>query len=193
MTNIEPMEIWQKYHWIFSVYIQSLIICLQRFKKEIESENLNEAGIELETAAELMIASAAAMKEAGSFTRQIYEDKIRPMMTPPNVKSENFSGLMHWDHAHLTTILRKIQPLYKTLPDSLQIQHDKFISAYAILSDSHKNVCQKFGGDEMGSLRELNHTAIDMLNKFERNRLRLINPTNRSLAKCPFHENDSSD
>lgn len=199
MSNIEAMEIWQKYHWIFSVYIQNLIICLKRFQIQIESENLNDARIELETASELMIASAAAMKEAGSFARQMYEDEIRPMMAPPNVKSEKFSGLMHWDHAYFITVLKQLKPIYKTLPASLEPQHKKFVLAYKILSDSHKGICSKFGGNEVESLREVNHaslnnhTAIDMLNKFEQNRLRLIDPITHSSGKCPFGEKNPSD
>lgn len=192
MTDIEPMKLWQKHHWVFSVYIQGLIICLRRFATQIESGNLNEAGIELETAANLMLASATAMKLAGNFTRQMYEDRVRPMMIPPSVKSEQFSGLMHWDHAHLITVLKKIQPLYKTLPASLQSQHHKFIAAYKILSASHMAVCQKFGGGEIGSLRERKHTAIDMLNKFERNRLRLIDPNSQLSEECPFRGNKPS-
>jgi len=192
MLNVEVLEIWKRTHWIFSVYTQSLIICLRRFEMQIECGNFNQAGIELETAAELMLASAAAMKLGGSFSRYIYEDKVRPMMMPPHVKSENFSGIMHWDHAHLMTVLKKIQPLYKILPASLQTQHNKFISAYKVVCASHKAVCQKFGGGEMGSLRDPQHTAVDMLDKFEQNRLRLIDPNGQSAGGCPFHRNKSS-
>ncbi|MBG1266663.1 siderophore biosynthesis protein [Nostoc sp. WHI] len=192
MTNVEAIEIWKKSHWTFSVYIQCLIICLGRFQMEIEDGNINGAGIELETAAELMLASAAAMELAGIFTRHIFEENIRPMMMPPNVRSEDFSGLMHWDHTYLMTVLKKIQPLYKTLPASLQPQHNKFISAYKVVCASHKAVCQKFGGDEAGSLRAPQHTAVDMLDKFEQNRLRLIDPNGQLAGGCPFHVSKSS-
>jgi hypothetical protein len=192
MTNVQAMEIWKKSHWAFSVYIQCLIICLRRFEMEIKLGNIDEAGIELETAADLMLASAAAMELAGSFNRQMFEDKIRPMMMPPNVQSEDFSGLMHWDHTYLMTVLKKIQPLYKALPASLQPQHNKFISAYKVVCASHKSVCQKFGGDEVGSLRAPQHTAVDMLDKFQQNRLRLIDPNGQLAGGCPFHVSKSS-
>jgi hypothetical protein len=187
MTNVEAIEIWKKSHWTFSVYIQCLIICLGRFQMEIEDGNINAAGIELETAAELMLASAAAMELAGIFTRQIFEENIRPMMMPPNVISEDFSGLMHWDHTYLMTVLKKIQPLYKALPAALQPQHNKFISAYKVVCASHKAVCQKFGGEEAGSLRAPQHTAVDMLDKFQQNRLRLMDPNGQLAGRCPFH------
>lgn len=189
MTDVETLEIWKKSHWMFSVYIQCLIICLRRFEMELKAENISKAGIELETAAELMLASATAMELAGSFSRQGYEDEVRPRMMPPNVKSEDFSGIMHWDHAHLITVLKHLQPLYKTLPAALQTQHDKFISAYKVVCASHKAVCQKFGGSETGSLRSPQYTAVGMLDKFERNRLRIIDPNGQFTGSCPFHKN----
>ena len=67
MSNIEPMEIWQKYHWIFSVLIQNLIICLKRFEVQIELENLNDAGTELDTASELMMASVSRYEGGWEF------------------------------------------------------------------------------------------------------------------------------
>jgi NOL1/NOP2/fmu family ribosome biogenesis protein len=146
MTNVEAMEIWKKSHWMFSIYTQCLIICLSRLEKEIELGNINNAGIELETAAELMLASARAMEVAGSFSQQVFQDMVRPTMMPPNVKSEDFSALMHWDHAYLMILLKRMQPLYKTLPVCLQPQQNKFISAYKVVCASHKTVCQKFGG-----------------------------------------------
>ena len=192
MSDVEPIEIWKKSHWIFFIYIQCLIITLCRFENELRGGNVKDAGIELETAAELMLASAAAMELAGSFTRQQYEDKIRPIMMPPHVKAEDFSGLMSWEHAYLISIWKKIQPLYKTMPVTLQPQHNKFISAYKILSASHKAVCERFGGGETGSLRLPKHTAVDLLNKFEQNRLQLISSSRQSVGECPFHENKSS-
>lgn len=186
-NNVEPLDIWKKSHWLFSVYIQCLIVCLRRFQAELEVGNIKNAGIELETAAELMLASGAAMKLAGSFSRQSFESEVRPKMMPPNVKSDDFSGLMHCDHAHLVTLCKKIQTLYKTLPASLQPQHEKFILAYKVLFASHKGVCEKFGGGEMGSLRSPESTAVDMLEKFERSRLRLIDPNGQLAGQCPFH------
>lgn len=68
MTNVDSLEIWKKSHWMFSVLIQCLIICLRRFEMALKVENIKEAGIELETAAELMLASAIAM-ELGKFSQ----------------------------------------------------------------------------------------------------------------------------
>ena len=111
---------------------------------------------------------------------------------------KNLVDLCNWDHANFITVLKRIQPIFKTLPASLQPQQKKFVEAYKILSNSHKGVCNKFGGDEIESLRELNHTssnntATDILTKFERNRLRLIDPISHSSPKCPFRKNHPSD
>jgi hypothetical protein len=178
MNKVNPLEIWKKSHWIFSAYIQSLIICLLRLEMELNAGNLTNVAIEMETATELILGSAAAMELAAYFNKQQYETEVRPLMTPPHVKSEEFSGLMHWDHAYLIAVLKRIQPLYKTLPASLKNHHEKFMGAYKILFNSHKGICQKFGGNEQGSLRSTEHTAIDVLDKFERNRLRLVSGSN---------------
>lgn len=174
MTDIEPLQIWKKSHWIFSVYIQSLIICLLRFENYIKVSNLAEAKIELETATNLILASAGAMRIAGNFSQQEYTQRVRPQMIPPHVKANDFSGIMHWDHAYLVNLLKNLSPIFKDLPPELKLQQEKFIYAYQIVFATHKEVCQKFGGNESGSLRSQGYTAIDVLSKFEQNRLRLI-------------------
>lgn len=189
MNHFEPLEIWKKLHWVFTVYIQCIIICLFRFEMNIEASNLDDAVIELKTATELIIASAKAMEVAGSLTKQQYEEQIRPMMIPPHVKSDNFSGLMLWDHAYLISILKKMSLVFKTLPASLQSQQEEFISAYKVLFTAHQAICQKFVGDE-GSLRNCKFIAVNILNKFEQNRLQLISPNQKLAVKCPFHQDN---
>lgn len=184
---VDPQNIWKVFHWSFFVNIQGLIICLSRFEMDLAKGNIPAAQIELETAAQLMIASGAAMELAGSFSRQEYESEVRPTMTPPYVQSDHFSGLMSWEHSWLVRIWKKLRPIFEKLPADLQPQYEKFVTAYFSLATAHKAVCQKFGGGEMGSLRCDKSTAVDVLDKFSQNRWRLIDPHLQVSNGCPFH------
>ena len=174
MNKINPQIIWKGFHWSFFINVQGLIISMLRFEQSMAREDIELARIELKTAANLMLASAASMELAGDFSREEYELYIRPTMMVPHVQSDDFSGLMFWDHAYLMTIWKKIQPRFKNMPLALQSEQDEFISAYMVLSKSHKKVCSKFGGNEIGSLRSNRTTAIKTLEKFEQNRKNLI-------------------
>lgn len=193
MAKVNARQIWKGFHWSFFVNVQGLIICLSRFEGAIATGNLALARIELETAADLMLASGAAMELAGSFTRQEYEQHVRPTMAPPHVQSSDFSGLMSWDHAYLVTVWKRLIPVFESLPAALQPTHDKFVAAYLALATAHKAVCQKFGGGETGSLRSDKGTAVDTLDKFEQIRRRLLDPNRRAASGCPFHNNSSQE
>lgn len=191
MTQVDPQQIWKGFHWSFFVNTQGLIICLRRFETSFAAGDLPKAQIELETAADLMLASGAAMELAGSFSRQEFENQVRPTMTPPHVKSNEFSGLMSWEHASLVRVWQRLCPIFETLPADLQPTHDKFVAAYLDLATAHKAVCQKFGGGETGSLRCDKTKAVDILDKFEQSRWRIIDPNRRAADGCPFHNNKS--
>ncbi|MEM7552925.1 MAG: siderophore biosynthesis protein [Cyanobacteria bacterium P01_A01_bin.84] len=184
---LNSQEIWKGFHWSFFINIQGLIICLRRFESSIALGDITTAQIELETATNLMIASGASMQLAGSFSREEYESHIRPKMTPPYVKSDNFSGLMSWEHATLMQLWKRLTPTFKNIPSELETVYEKFTDAYFKLVEDHKAVCQKFGGDEAGSLRFEKGTAVDTLNKFGQIRTQHIDPNNKSIDRCPFH------
>lgn len=173
-------QIWEGFHWLFFVNVQGLIVCLQRFENQLVAGNLNGSKIELETATKLLLASGAAMELAGSFSRNEYEEYIRPTMMPPQVQSDNFSGLMSWDHALLIKIWKRLSPVFKTLPNELHSQHKQFIEAYLTLAHAHTAVCDHFGGDENGSLRCSKSSAVKRLKDFEKSRLKIIAANNHS-------------
>ncbi|MEA5539004.1 hypothetical protein VB834_08160 [Limnoraphis robusta Tam1] len=190
MNQYNSHQIWQGFHWSFFVNIQGLIICLSRFEKHLTSGNLSQAQIELKTASDLMLASGAAMSLAGSFSRAEYEEYIRPTMAPPNVQSADFSGLMSWDHAWLMQIWKRLRPHFQQLPTALQPQHERFVQAYFELATAHKAVCQKFGGEETGSLRFDRGNALKTLDKFALSRWQQLDPA-RTTPGCPFHQASS--
>ena len=176
MTKTDPQIIWQRFHWCFFVNIQGLTICLRRFEMYLAMNEIAKAKIELKTATQLMLASSASMILAGSFSKQEYETQVRKMMMPPNVKSNSFSGLMSWEHAALVQLWKRLRPVFTDLPVALKEQHQEFVSAYFELTNSHRAVCEKFGGDNNGSLRCKDNTALDTLDKFSQLRHSLINP-----------------
>ncbi|WP_049783864.1 hypothetical protein [Acaryochloris marina] len=186
ITNADPQQIWKKCHWLFFINIQGLILSLRRFERSLAANNLSQARVELETATDLMLASGSAMELAGCLSHQEYEHQVRPTMAPPHVTTPDFSGLMSWEHAALIEIWKKLRPTFANLPDSFSAQHQQFVSAYFSLSNAHRAVCQKFGGDQMGSLRCDHITAVQVLDKFTKNRWKLIDPKRKTAPGCPF-------
>jgi hypothetical protein len=185
--QIEPHQIWKGFHWSFFIQIQGLIISLRRFEVSLVSGDLSLAQTELRTATNLMLASGAAMELAGSFSPKEYAQQVRPSMTPPAVQSDNFSGLMSWEHAVLMQLWKRLRSVFASLPADLDESHQQFIEAYFTLVTAHKAVCQKFGGEEAGSLRFEAGSAIDTLDKFAQIRWQSLDPNRRAVDRCPFH------
>ena len=181
---IPAIEVWQQFHWAFFVNTQGLIISLGRFEVALEKNELTAAEKELDAASTLLLASAASMELAGSFTRREYEEEVRPSMLPPHVSLDNFSGLMSWDHATLIAIWRRLQSKFANIPDELRRSHEAFNTAYGRLASSHRQVCKQFGGDEGGSIRHESEIAVDVLDRFTKSRRNLLCPSSR--GGCPF-------
>lgn len=178
MTRTPPTarQIWQEFHWAFFLNTQGLILCLRRFALLLDRDDIPGAAAELDAAAELMDASAAAMQLAGSFTREEYEADVRVSMTPPNVKSEGFSGLMSWEHGVLVNLWRELRPRFAALPAALAPAHARFARAYRGMAEGHVEVCARFVGDGAPSLRYDNREALVSLRRFGENRLAMIDP-----------------
>jgi hypothetical protein len=190
-----PLQVWKKGHWVFLVFSQALILSLNRLVDAIGNDQLDRAKIELETATELMYASGSAMKLTGNFTREKYESEIRPTMITGNpqslVQSENLSGLMMWDHDYLINVIckQKLLPIMKNLPSILEAEHENFVRAYQWgISEGHKSICAEFGGCEIGSLISASESsaAIKILEKFEKSRLKILDPTGQVFLVCPL-------
>lgn len=180
---LPPKALWREFHWAFFLNVQGLIICLRRFELTLARQHLDAAEEELNAASVLLVSSAAAMELASSFTPDDYEGEIRPSMTPPAVASDDFSGLMSWEHAALIGIWRELRPAFADLPDRLAAAHRDFVAAYRQLASRHSCVCARFVGQEAGSLRFGDNTAIETLRRFERGRLGLIDPARKG---CPI-------
>lgn len=180
-----PHAIWREFHWAFFLNVQGLIMGMRRFSDFLDRGSLAEAEEELRAATVLMHASAAAMQLAGSFTRDVYNNQIRVSMTPPTVQSDDFSGLMSWEHGVLVTIWRDLRPRFADLPAALAPAHVEFVRAYQELAIGHTRVCAKFVDADGGSLRFSDRKALETLRRFGESRMDLIDPQ-RSAKGCPF-------
>lgn len=180
-----PLAIWREFHWAFFINVQGLIICLGRFEAHLQRGLLKPAAQELNTASVLLTASAASMELAASFTREVYESTVRVSMMAPTVASENFSGLMSWEHGVLINLWRRLRPHFAELPEELVPAHADFVRAYQHLAVSHTGVCARFVGEEAGSLRFSDRNAVETLRRFGRARLGLIDPLDKTKG-CPF-------
>lgn len=178
LIKTKPLELWIQAHWIFFSLIQGLIISCHRFDFEIQAGRLNNAVIELETATLLMSTSSVALKLAGNYSKQIYQNNVRPSMP------DGFSGIMGLDHSFLISVWKKLHPTFKVLPDCLHVHQEKFILSYKELMNAHKFVCEKVGGSEEGSLLTPHKSALDELSRLEKSRLLLIDPANSAITKC---------
>ncbi|MFB8790661.1 MAG: hypothetical protein U7123_17855 [Potamolinea sp.] len=138
------------------------------------------------------------MKITGKFNREQYENEVRFTMTlghPQSlVQSEALSGLMMWEHNYLVNLIwkKELLQIFKNIPNFLQSEHKNFVHAYQEgLSRVHRNICTKFGVTERESLiASHSNTAWKNLEKFEVNRLKMLNPQNlvSSNQKCTFHK-----
>lgn len=186
MTDSPPLAhaIWREFHWAFFLNVQGLILSLGRFERQLGQGLLEKAEEELRTAETLLISSAASMELAASFSREVYESSIRVSMTQPQVESDDFSGLMSWEHAVLIDVWRRLRPAFSALPEQLAGAHLAFVTAYRRLATSHVGVCSRFVNTDAGSLRFGDRSALDTLRRFEQGRLNLIDPERKG---CPVH------
>lgn len=171
----DSLLVWKKYHWLFFIFSQGSVICILLLKREMRKRNIIQTGSILKAMAQLMLASAASMFSAASFDRKHYDEEVRPTMMTPHVNSTDFSGLMSYDHAYLVNLWKKEQALFKSLDRFLNIQYKEFLSAYGFLASAHKSICQKYGGDEAGSLRDEKTTALNSLEKITASRTKIFN------------------
>ncbi|MER0239558.1 siderophore biosynthesis protein [Fulvimarina sp. MAC8] len=175
-------RIWREFHWAFFLNVQGLIIALNRFEALLDDDRLEDAEVELYGAETLLVSSAASMELAASFSREAYETSVRVSMTRPKVASDDFSGLMSWEHAVLISVWRRLRPKFADLPPQLSDAHSSFVAAYRRLAKSHAQVCSRFVSTQSGSLRYEDRSAVETLRRFEKGRTNLIDPQRKG---CP--------
>ncbi len=177
--KFEPVRRWRIGHHVFLVLIQSLVVSFNCFGNMIRAGNLSEAKTLLKLATRLMFGSASALRFAGDFRGEQYENQVRPSMMPPNLEP-GFSGLQSMDHQYLTKSLANLKPIFTNLDPCLQAQHAQFTRAFEVTYDAHKFVCARFRGEEIPSLRMnpgSKRSAVAVLDQLKSVRLRAVNPS----------------
>ncbi len=171
----------EKVSLAFFVFLQANILCMIHLKKEMRKENIVQVGVILKSMSQLMLASGASMLFAGTSQPQEYENEIRPTMMLPHVNSPDFSGIMSYDHAYLINSWNKEKGLFKLVPTFLKSAYEEFLESHKFLALAHKFVCHKYGGEQTGSLRENKAIALEILEKINDSRRRLIISSDRQL------------
>ena len=186
--QVDYLWVWQQGHWIFLTLVQGLTLAFRRLRAAADRDDLAAMRQEMETATALMWASGAAMKLAGNFEKQIYQDDIRATMVigdPKSMVEIEVSGIMFWDHHYLVNVIWKqeLAGLLRNLPTGLEDLHREFVHAYKDgLSTGHIGICARFGGRETTSLLSSSAMAVEFLEKIETSRLRQIDPMQRAKA-----------
>jgi hypothetical protein len=173
---VEPLTRWKTGHMAFFVHLQGLNIALRRFQSVVEVGDYDAADTHLRAAAGLMFSSAALMRFTGDFDRESYETVVRPTMCPPNV-IEGFSGLLSRDHREVIRLIGQLKPIFATLPKQLHDSRQLFLAGAAAVYESHKFVCELFGGGATSSLRmneSSEKSSVEVLDIFKVNRLRPV-------------------
>lgn len=170
---------WAVGHHLFIIFIQGLSIAINRFEIACSQDRLADAERELRDAAEILRISATAMKFAADFSEDNYSDTVRPSMP------DRFSGLDMVDHQDMLREMKRMKPVFDTLPPELCEAKAVFMRALADAYDSHVFVCDQFVGDQ-SSLRTSGTTnsAHDTLNSFKRQRLQALNDEPSNACPC---------
>lgn len=176
--DYDPLRRWVLGHHVFYVLIQSLIVAIDCFNSEIESDNLEEAETALALATVLMWSSESALRFAGDFSVTGYNDVVRPSMMPPHAPP-GLSGQFSRDHVYLVKFMTGLKQIFAHLHPSLRPQHEQFMQALQTAYESHKFVCDRFVSSEQGSLRmnaTSKNTAADVLEGLKKVRLKTVKP-----------------
>jgi hypothetical protein len=174
--ELDPLRRWRVGHQVFFVQIQSLIVAFNCFREALQTEQIQDAGAALDLATALMWGSASALRFAGAFGGESYEDVVRPAMMPPHLE-RGFSGLQMRDHRYLLHILKELRPTFQDLDPRLKPQHQHFMQAFELAYEAHKFVCGRFRGDEEPSLRmppTSTKSSVDVLDDLKSSRIRAV-------------------
>lgn len=175
-ATVNALTRWKTGHKAFFIHLQGLIVALRRFRSAIEAGDLDAADTQLRAAASLMFSSAALMRFTGDFSSEDYATEVRPTMSPPNT-IEGFSGLLSRDHREVVSLIGQLKPVFARLPRRLHDSRQLFLAGAAAVYESHKYVCELFGGGETNSLRmneSSEKSSVEVLDIFKVNRLRPV-------------------
>jgi hypothetical protein len=94
---------WRLGHQVFHLYLVAMITLLAELNDTNPPSDARTAVL-LGDLAVLFEATAASMKYASNFDRDVYDSTIRPSMAPPRIKP-GFSGSLNIDHKRMMASL----------------------------------------------------------------------------------------
>ncbi len=144
---------WDTGHHLFFALIQDQIWILNRLERALAHQDWQTANDALTEAGDLWWSCAAAFHFTADFSREVFNDFVRPSMEPPFERA-GFSGLWSADHMSLILTLGKVRPLLETLPPKLKSRHRRFLWALNAMYEEHARVC-KFHAGNGASLKDL--------------------------------------
>ncbi|PNE34650.1 hypothetical protein AF335_08950 [Streptomyces eurocidicus] len=174
-ATASPEECWVLGHRLFFALIQGAVVGLRH--AVACSTDVPESVLGIRTADVFLAASASALRLTASFSRQDYEDAIRPAMSRAGEDSATgFSGLWSADHRVLVGGLRAwgIEAAQHRAPRVLDAER----SLRATLSDvyaAHSGICHRFTGDGPSLLNDKG-SAVLKLERLACARQRLLPP-----------------
>lgn len=134
------LERWEKGHQLFFVLIQDLVLVHKRLSRALMEQDWPAVSDALCDAEELWWSCATAFHHTGDFTREVFNNTVRPSMEPPN-EQEGFSGMWSADHMALIVALGKLRPSLESLPSNLKRRHRRYLWALTAMYQSHAWVC----------------------------------------------------
>ncbi|WP_194905547.1 hypothetical protein [Catenulispora rubra] len=173
---LDPHRRWRSGHHVFFPLIQAIVLGLGCFQAAVNDGQTEEADEALAFATVVMTASGDAMCFASDFQPQHYGGAVRPAMAPPYLPV-GLSGVMSEDHDLLIRRFRELREVFPTLQDRLVPRREAFITAVEGTYDAHKQVCAKFDGEHVVSLRmstDSSAKAVGVLEQLERSRLNTL-------------------
>ncbi len=164
---------WRVGHHAFLVLIQGIILSLVSFERAIDAGALPEAALALRRGATLLRGARAAFCFGSDFDRDTYEEIVRPSMASAHPR---FSGLMNSDHRALIDRLRRLEPLFRNIPESLAKEHEEFAIAKRDCIAAHIRVCEVFQreGRSLRMSEKSKTPAIEVLTHLGNQRLGLL-------------------
>jgi hypothetical protein len=151
--NVESEQVaharWEMGHQVFHLYLVGMNTLLAELLEGTGHSDARVGGI-LSDLAVLFEATSASMKYASSFESSVYEEMIRPAMSPPAMKP-GFSGLLNVEHKRMMQALTCVPAWLKRRygeqtscwPPAVAEPWDALVRAEQNARRDHGYVCRK--------------------------------------------------
>jgi hypothetical protein len=144
---------WKLGHHMFHLQIAAMNTLLVAAREWLESVRWPELAQTLDRLSVLYDGATATMRYAADFSPRLYEQLIRPSMSPP-FTSPGFSGTLNFEHGLMLSQLRELRGEFTAvdasgapLPQAVRDAAARLWDAQARNRSHHQLVCQRFVPD----------------------------------------------